>query len=213
MTFQCAKYLILYGLKMYFIGHGWSILGTRQESKTSQYKHISFVDWTNLADKFYRFAQDALDSKLREDHYNPEPNVVLSPLIEKREHKEFLCDVAGMSVYLVDGGVIRNNVDIDFTGGGNPARYEYIQEPEIWVEKFNDLGDCAAYALHEITEFYLMKDDDLSYDDAHEKASEVEMKLRNDLDGMTVTRDNVGEIISEYLANHLTKDSAQEKNS
>ena len=88
---------------------------------------------------------------------------------------------------LVDAEKIRNSVDIDFVAGGNPARYQYVPENEIWIESTMSMNDIAATALHELIECILMSKRHYDYGDAHDLASKVEQKLRNKFDSKKIT--------------------------
>lgn len=89
-----------------------------------------------------------------------------------------IAKISGYKVYAVDGAAVRNLVHIDFTTGGNPGRYSYVPEGEVWVERVLEPSDAAASLLHELVETILMQEGGLDYDKAHEEASNVETMLR-----------------------------------
>ena len=93
-----------------------------------------------------------------------------------------LGQVANKNVILVDGGVIRDHIDVDFTTGGNPEVYGYVPEDELWVEAHvsEDRGnkDIACSLLHEAVECELMYDG-LDYNSAHEEATKIESIYRH----------------------------------
>jgi hypothetical protein len=90
--------------------------------------------------------------------------------------------VAGLPVYLVSGQKVRNELDIDFTQGGNEAVYpSYVPPGEIWVDDALRALDRTATALHEIVERDQMIRFGKSYDDAHEVASATERPFRREL--------------------------------
>jgi DNA topoisomerase-1 len=93
-------------------------------------------------------------------------------------HKEYLGDIYKCAVWTVDGEVIRNEVDVNFTDGGNPVRYGYVPNGELWIEDKYTPKDMAATLYHEAVEMFLMEHSELSYDIAHEMAAEVESKFR-----------------------------------
>jgi hypothetical protein len=152
------------------------------------------MDLCKLCDLFYKHAQ--LKSKLRLDHYKPS-DYQLDPEIEKKLNKRHLGEVDDFIVYIIDGEPIRNHIDIDFNGAGNPGRYEYCPANEIWIEEFEQLSDIAGYLLHEITEYHLMKDKGLAYDDAHDKASEVELEFRKEMESGDITIESKSDVIRE----------------
>lgn len=81
-------------------------------------------------------------------------------------------------VVLVDGRVIRDKLDPDFAAGGNPGRYGYEPMDELWVDDCTAKGDVHPYVEHEAVESELMIRKGLSYDDAHERATVAERKMR-----------------------------------
>ena len=85
---------------------------------------------------------------------------------------------ADLTVWAVDGAAVRQ-LDIDFTDAGNPARYVYIPEGEIWVEQrvANDPADLACDVAHETIEAVVMAEG-VPYESAHCAACEMEALLR-----------------------------------
>lgn len=76
----------------------------------------------------------------------------------------------------VNGASIRNDVDVDFTNGGNPERYSYVPKDELWVEGKTQ-QDIVACALHEFIETHYMKSGE-GYEEAHDKAAKLEAEFR-----------------------------------
>jgi hypothetical protein len=84
-----------------------------------------------------------------------------------------------IKIYSVDGTFVRDNFDIDLTMGGHAYIYpNYIPEDEVWIDK--DMNDKDKYAtiVHELTERNDMKNKNLTYNDAHDIASDAEIKAR-----------------------------------
>lgn len=100
------------------------------------------------------------------------------PADARAVRKKKIGTVRGYQVYSVDGTAIRDRIDPDFIGGGNPSRYGYVPLGEIWIERGTPRGDLVPYALHEATEAELMKRDGLTYDQAHAQATDAEQRLR-----------------------------------
>jgi len=100
--------------------------------------------------------------------------------INNETPKRLFSNFIDMKVYLVDGLYVRNHLDIDFVMGGNGARYSYVPEGEIWIEEVYETKriDMSACALHEFYECWLMKNKNMSYDDAHDSASKIEKLFR-----------------------------------
>lgn len=96
--------------------------------------------------------------------------------------------VAGLPIYLVSGEKVRNEIDIDFTQGGNDGVYPfYVSEGEIWIDDALHGLDRTATALHEMVERDLMVHHGMAYDPAHEIASSYERAFRKDLKRADVT--------------------------
>lgn len=90
--------------------------------------------------------------------------------------------VTGLPVYLVSGELVRNEIDIDFTQGGNEAAYPgYVPKGEIWIDDAMHALDRIATTFHEIVERNLVLFGGIDYDDAHEIACEREIALRKQL--------------------------------
>jgi hypothetical protein len=90
--------------------------------------------------------------------------------------------VAGLAIYLVDGEKVRDSIDVDFTMGGNEARYSYVPPGEIWIDNADHVLDRTATALHELIERDLMLHHGMSYDFAHDAANARERVFRRDLE-------------------------------
>lgn len=89
--------------------------------------------------------------------------------------------VDGVQIYLVSGERVRDEIDVDFTEGGNDAVYTYVPAGEVWIDDAAHALDRTATALHELVERDLMLRRGLSYDEAHDAANERERALRRDL--------------------------------
>ena len=113
---------------------------------------------------------------LRLDYYDPR-RVTLPKSLVKEIKVRRLGRAAGYTAWLVDGAVIRNEVDIDFAIGGNPARYAYVPENEVWLEDTGDEDDMKATFMHEVWEADAMRRGG-SYGKAHGRASAKEKRVR-----------------------------------
>ena len=90
--------------------------------------------------------------------------------------------VTGLPVYLVSGEQVRNQIDIDFTQGGNEAAYPgYVPAGEIWIDDAMHSLDRIATIFHEIVERNLVLYGGIDYDDAHETACKREVEFRKEL--------------------------------
>jgi len=87
-----------------------------------------------------------------------------------------------IDIYLVDGTVIRDNIDPDYTEGGHGYIYpNYIPENEIWIDMIQDEKDLYSSTEHEIHERIDMKYKKLDYSKAHDNALKWEEKVRHGL--------------------------------
>jgi hypothetical protein len=100
---------------------------------------------------------------------NSEFRLLFNPRLERLE------DYKGFKVFIVNGELIRNKLDIDFVMGGNGCRYLYIPIDEIWIEKsYAKNEELKEILLHEYTELELMKKG-YTYEKAHDNASVKEL--------------------------------------
>lgn len=85
----------------------------------------------------------------------------------------------GLSIFSVDADIVRDMYDIDFTMGGNSAIYEFIPENEIWIESMQNKEDFITTIMHEVYEYYLIKNAKIKYSAAHDHAKQLERVIRN----------------------------------
>lgn len=110
--------------------------------------------------------RDKLKSKIKQKLFAPE-----SYKTDK------LATIGKFSIWLVDGTKIRDEIDNQWVCGGNPARDIFLPKGEIWIEKNTTTEDLIPFVIHECVEYIFMLDG-LTYDEAHEKAGNIEIKLR-----------------------------------
>lgn len=117
--------------------------------------------------------------------------------------------VCGLAIYLVDGEEVRDVLDIDFTMGGNEARYSYVPPGEIWIDNAQHVLDRTATALHELVERDLMLHHGMSYDVAHDAANARERALRAQLTRRRPARFDVASVTAAYRVFLREKPSRQ----
>jgi hypothetical protein len=85
---------------------------------------------------------------------------------------------SGVSVWIVDGRLVRSVFDIDFTEGGHDHVYEFVPQGEVWID--NDLQEAERpyVLLHELHERNLMASG-WNYDSAHAESSRIEEHCRH----------------------------------
>lgn len=88
-------------------------------------------------------------------------------------------DKAGISIWLVDGRLIRSTLDIEFTEGGHDLVYDFVPPHEVWIDNDLSAEERPYIILHETYERSLMEEG-LPYRQAHRKASRLEWQSRQD---------------------------------
>ena len=85
---------------------------------------------------------------------------------------------SGVSVWIVDGRLVRSVFDDDFTEGGHDYVYEFVPQNEVWID--NDLEEVERpyVLLHELHERNLMAKG-WTYTKAHEDSSKIEYHYRH----------------------------------
>ena len=147
-------------------------------------------------------------SKQRSNHAakkHPPIDIALS----KKIHLHSLGNISQFEIWLVNGPILRDEVDIDFTTGGNPSRYNYVPTNEIWLEDEDYPKDLACNLLHELTECWLMKNKSLTYDKAHEKASHFEEMMRERLH--EIKAEDIIPVVKKCYYTFLLKADKQKK--
>jgi hypothetical protein len=84
----------------------------------------------------------------------------------------------GVSVWIVNGRLVRSVFDIDFTEGGHDYVYKFVPENEVWID--NDIVEMERdyILLHELHERNLMARGIL-YNQAHAASSRLEYFCRH----------------------------------
>jgi hypothetical protein len=81
-------------------------------------------------------------------------------------------------IYEVDGQYVRDNISVEWIGGGHCKENDFIAHGEIWVEELPDEEDEEKILVHEIVEYISMIYAGFKYDAAHELANSVEAVVR-----------------------------------
>ncbi len=85
---------------------------------------------------------------------------------------------SGVSVWIVDGRLVRSVFDIDFTEGGHDHVYEFVPTNEVWIDNDLEAAERPYVLLHELHERNLMAKG-WTYDKAHEDSSKIEYHYRH----------------------------------
>ncbi len=83
----------------------------------------------------------------------------------------------GVSVWIVNGRLVRSVFDIDFTAGGHDHVYEFVPENEVWIDDAIVESERGYILLHELHERNLMARG-WTYDKAHADSSRLEYHCR-----------------------------------
>jgi hypothetical protein len=84
----------------------------------------------------------------------------------------------GLSVWIVNGRLVRSVFDIDFTAGGHDYVYEFVPENEIWIDNDIEENERGYVLLHELHERNRMAEG-LPYSKAHAESSRIEYRCRH----------------------------------
>lgn len=91
-----------------------------------------------------------------------------------------------IDIFLINGDVVKQRLFADFVEGGNDGvygkrpgnSYQFMPDKQIWLDSNADINSMPYICFHELWERYLMVEKNHTYDQAHDKSNELEMKLR-----------------------------------
>jgi hypothetical protein len=84
----------------------------------------------------------------------------------------------GVSVWIVNGRLVRSVFDIDFTEGGHDYVYEFVPENEVWIDDAIVELERGYVLLHELHERNRMAKG-IPYNQAHAESSRLEYFCRH----------------------------------
>lgn len=84
----------------------------------------------------------------------------------------------GISIWIVNGRLVRSVFDIDFTEGGHDYVYEFVPENEVWIDDAIMEAERGYVLLHELHERNRMAKG-VPYDKAHAESSRLEYHCRH----------------------------------
>jgi hypothetical protein len=84
----------------------------------------------------------------------------------------------GVSVWIVDGRLVRSVFNLDFTAGGHDKVYEFVPRNEVWIDDDIVERERGYVLLHELHERNLMAAG-VPYSRAHADSSKVEYHCRH----------------------------------
>jgi hypothetical protein len=83
-----------------------------------------------------------------------------------------------VSVWIVNGRLVRSVFDIDFTEGGHDYVYEFVPENEVWIDDAIEEKERGYVLLHELHERNRMATG-WAYNKAHAESSRLEYRCRH----------------------------------
>ncbi len=99
----------------------------------------------------------------------------LKAIIDERLWKKLENSV---SVWIVNGRLVRSAFDIDFTEGGHDYVYEFVPGNEVWIDDAIEEKERGYVLLHELHERNRMAEG-LPYSEAHSESSRLEFRCRH----------------------------------
>jgi hypothetical protein len=84
----------------------------------------------------------------------------------------------GVSVWIVNGRLVRSVFDIDFTAGGHDHVYEFVPDGEVWIDDDIEEQERGCVLLHELHERNRMAEG-WPYSKAHADSSRLEYRCRH----------------------------------
>jgi hypothetical protein len=84
----------------------------------------------------------------------------------------------GVSVWIVNGRLVRSVFDIDFTAGGHDHVYEFVPAGEVWIDDAIEENERRFVLLHELHERNRMAEG-WPYNKAHRESSRLEFRYRH----------------------------------
>jgi hypothetical protein len=84
----------------------------------------------------------------------------------------------GVSVWIINGRLVRSAFDIDFTAGGHDYVYEFVPEKEVWIDNDIEQQERGYVLLHELHERNRMAQG-WPYNKAHAESSRIEYRCRH----------------------------------
>jgi hypothetical protein len=85
---------------------------------------------------------------------------------------------SGVSVWVVNGRLVRSAFDIDFTAGGHDHVYEFVPQNEVWIDDAIQEQERGYILLHELHERNRMAGG-WPYSKAHAESSRLEYRCRH----------------------------------
>ena len=83
-----------------------------------------------------------------------------------------------LKIFIVDGKKVRENYHMDFLAGSHHYKYDFIPEDEIWIDDAMNIDEIEPTIINIVTERTLMKEQKMTYEQAHTIAIQKELEVR-----------------------------------
>jgi hypothetical protein len=136
-------------------------------------KGVSYAEALTQADRVERKERRRAGDVRKLTHKGkelPDPSLVREVLWKKLEN--------AVSVWVVNGRLVRSVFDIDFTAGGHDHVYEFVPEGEVWIDDAIEEKERGFVLLHELHERNQMAQG-WTYSEAHSESSRLEFRCRH----------------------------------
>ena len=136
-------------------------------------KGASYADALTQADRVERRERRRAGDVRKVTHHGkelPDAGIVHERLWKRLEN--------GVSVWIVNGRLVRSAFDIDFTAGGHDHVYEFVPEGEVWIDDAIEEKERGFVLIHELHERKHMAEG-IPYNQAHAESSRLEFHCRH----------------------------------
>ena len=90
---------------------------------------------------------------------------------------ELIDEIEEIKIHLIDGTLLRQNLDPSFCFGGHWKVYDYIPQGEVWIDNVPKKEEQKYIIIHELYELDLMTQGK-KYNNAHDFANAAEKEAR-----------------------------------
>lgn len=128
------------------------------------------TELAGMKERFERLKAKDIQKLLDKVNFLP-PNSVHEKKIGEAKNR--------ISVWVVDGKIVRSAYFVDFTEGGHDLVYSFVPDRQVWLDNDLEEKEHPYILLHELYERSLMKKG-FTYLQAHSHASRLEWNCRHD---------------------------------
>ncbi len=96
----------------------------------------------------------------------------------KKPYEKIMTEVSGITVWMVDGYYVRQNIDINFNNFGQHYRFNFIPKNEFWIDKQANPGKEEGYFVEHLLIEHKLMSEGVDYNNALEQGNHVEQEMR-----------------------------------